>query len=280
VLSYKSFSPTQLVVPVLPTTISQGQGFVSMAVVNTDVKGFPGSNPGYALLQGLAGAGLPSITKINGHPLAATSIQPGFATANVETTLTQGAKVVINGTGFDTKHGIAVDVFCGKDCPPKGKLPTMFLNPGDTRLTADSITFTLPATAPTGPGSILVSNAGAAIPRTYAAKSAAVSVPIGARINVTKVTQIGSTLTVDGVGFSTLTVINFFNTQKGVAVNLGGLKPDGTPRIPLTPVSSTRFTFSKPAGAIAGPSFVQALNPPFVPFSSSGNEPCGAFTLK
>jgi hypothetical protein len=128
-----------------------------------------------------------------------------------------------------------------------------------------------------------VSNAGAAIPRTYAAQSAAVSVPIGTRIIVTKVTQIGSTLFVDGAGFATFkpfTVINFFNTQKGGAVNLGGLKPDGTPKIPLTPVSSTRFTFIKPAGAVAGPSFVQALNPPFVPFTSSGNDPCGAFPLK
>jgi len=280
VLSYKSFSPTQLVVPALPTTISQGQGFVSVAVVNTDVKDFPGSNPGYALLQGFAGAGLPSITGFNGRPLAATSMDPSFATANVETILTPGAEVVINGNGFDVAHGVAVDVFCGKDCPPNGKLKTAFLNPGDPKLKSNSITFTLPATAPTGPASIRVSNAGAAIPRTYAAKSAAVSVPIGARIIVTRVAQAGGTLIVDGAGFSKLTVINFFNLQKGGAVNLGGLKPDGTPKIPLTPVSSTRFTFIKPVGAMPGPSFVQALNPPFVPFTSSGNDPCGSFTLK
>jgi hypothetical protein len=108
-------------------------------------------------------------------------------------------------------------------------------------------------------------------------------VPIGARIIVTKVTQIGSTLIVDGAGFSTFkpfTVINFFNSQKGGAVNLGGLKPNGSPKIPLTPVSSTRFTFTVPAGAVPGPSFVQALNPPFVPFTSSSNDPCGAFLLK
>ena len=29
-----------------------------------------------------------------------------------------------------------------------------------------------------------------------------------------------------------------------------------------------------------GPSYVQALNPPFVPFTSSGNTPNGALMLK
>ncbi len=104
--------------------------------------------------------------------------------------------------------------------------------------------------------------------------------PIGARILVTNVTQAGTTLTVDGTGFSTLTVINFFNTQKGGTVNLGGLTAAGAAKIPIHLISSTRFTFTKPAGAVAGQSFVQALNPPFVPFTSSGNDPCGAFPLK
>jgi hypothetical protein len=191
------------------------------------------------------------------------------------------SKWVIDGNGSDVAHGVAVDVFCA--CPG-GKLPTMFLNPGNPKLKSNSITFTLPVTTPTGAGSIRVSNAGAAVPRTYAAQSAAVSVPIGARIIVTKVTEnpspggrfAGATLIVDGAGFATFkpfTVINFFNSQKGGAVNLGGLKPDGTARIPLTPVSSTRFTFIKPANAVAGPSFVQALNPPFAP------SPAAATTL-
>ncbi len=183
--------------------------------------------------------------------------------------------MVINGGGFDLANGIAVDVFCA--CVG-GKLPTLFLNPGNPELKSNSITFTLPAAAPTGPGSIVVSNAGSG--HSYAAKSDAVSVPIGARILVTNVTQVGSTLTVDGAGFSSLTVINFFNAQKGGVVNLGGLTAAGTAKIPIKLISSTRFTFSKPSGAVAGPAFVQALNPPFVPFTSSGNDPCGAFTLK
>jgi hypothetical protein len=108
-----------------------------------------------------------------------------------------------------------------------------------------------------------------------------VSVPIGAQIIVTSVTQSagGSTITVDGAGFSTLTVINFFNAQSGGVANLGGLGAAG-PKITLTLVNSTRFTFARPTGAVSGPAFVQALNPPFVPFTSSGTDPCAAFPLK
>ena len=115
---------------------------------------------------------------------------------------------------------------------------------------------------------------------SYSAKSNAVSVPLGARINVTEVAQSGNTVTVIGTGFSTLTAINLFNAQGAKEVNLGGLKPNHTPKIPLTLISSTRFSFTRPAGAVAGPAFIQALNPPFLAFTSSGNDPCGEFTLK
>jgi hypothetical protein len=114
--------PMQLTVPV-PATIKLGQGFVSVVVINTD-EGFADSNPGFAQLQGSAAAGLPSITGLNGHPLATTSLDPSYAVTNVETTLMQGSLVTINGTGFDTVHGAAVDVFCA--CPG-GKLPTTLL---------------------------------------------------------------------------------------------------------------------------------------------------------
>jgi hypothetical protein len=123
--------------------VPQGQGFVSVEVVNTDA-GFAVSNPGYALLQGSASAGLPTITQINGHGLAATSMDPSFATANVETTLAQGGAVTLKGAGFDIKNGVAVDVFCS--CTG-GKLPATFINSGASRLTSTSIIFTLPATS-------------------------------------------------------------------------------------------------------------------------------------
>jgi hypothetical protein len=63
-------------------------------------------------------------------------------------------------------------------------------------------------------------------------------------------------------------------------VNLGGLKPGGAPKIPLTFVSQNQFTFAKPAGSVPGSSYVQAINPPFISYTSSGNAPGGAFTLK
>ncbi len=93
-------------------------------------------------------------------------------------------------------------------------------------------------------------------------------------------TQSGSKLTVDGTGFSTLTVVNLFNTQGTKVVNLGGLGPGGKPKISLIFVNSTSFTFTKPAGAIPGASYVQALNPPFMPYTSSGSDPGGAFPLR
>ncbi|GEM_PF-802606 len=273
-LTPSSVSATTLVVPI-PATVPLGQGFVSVEVIDTDT-GYTVSNLGYALLQGSAAAGLPTILTIDGHGLAATSSDPSYATANVETTLAQGSAATLGGSGFDTANGVAVDVFCA--CSG-GKLPTTFINPGSPNLTSTSITFTLPAATPTGPGSIIVSNAGAA--HSYADKSEAVSVPIGARLNITSITQSGSTITVNGSGFSTLTVINLFNTQAGgVVVNLGGFGADGKPNIPLTIVSSTQFTFTKPVGAAAGASFIQAFNPPFVPFTSTGNDPCAAFTLE
>jgi hypothetical protein len=103
--------------------------------------------------------------------------------------------------------------------------------------------------------------------------------PIGQKIAVISVTKLVSTITVNGRGFSTLTVINFFNTQGGGVMNMGGTTAKGTPKIPLKFVNQDRFTFTKPAAARPGPSYVQALNPPFVPFTSSGNNPGGSFIL-
>jgi hypothetical protein len=338
-----------------------------------------------------------------------------------------------------------VDLFCA--CTG-GKVGPFFINPGAAGFTSTSISFMLPSTGPnapvTGPGSFVVSNAGPS--KSYAKKSNAVSVPIGQLISVTSVTQSGSTITVNGTGFSTLSVINFFNDQsinfvqngdfsKGLSfytqtvvspgsfsgfpkfeiftsvqcdpsrngipylaidvpggadgyveqqltlpnsptqltfltwgnldpttatisivttadgvehvlgsytpppleatettcsgavpitksfdlssfkgqtiklriratstgfdgtiadfdnlsitvvplpgvVNLGGLDAKGKPKIPLTIINSDKFTFTKPAGAVPGPAYVQALNPPFTPFTSSGTGPGGDLTLK
>jgi hypothetical protein len=264
----------------VPDTISLGQGFASVEVINTDT-GFKKSNTAFALLQGNPLKGIPTLKTINGKGLAKTSSDPSFATNNVETVVPQGTTVKLGGTGFDTANGVAVDIFCA--WPPTGKLTTFF-NKGDLRVTSTQIMYPLPAkglpmSPPTGPASFRVSNKGTAVP-FYAKQSNAVSVPIGAQISVKLVTQLGGIITVNGTGFSTLTVINLFNTQGGAAVNLGGLGAGGKPKIILTVASDTKFTFSRPGGAVAGPSYVQALNPPFVPFSSSGTAPGGAFPLK
>ena len=270
-------SPTQLTVRI-PKTVTLGQGFASVEVVNTD-KGFKVSKPAFALLQGLPAAGIPTIKTINDVGLAASSSDPSYATNNVETVVTPGSVVTLGGSGFDIVHGVAVDLFCA--CPA-GKVGPFIFDPGDPGLTPDLLAFVLPADGPnmplTGPGSFVVSNKGA--DGTFSKKSNAVAVPIGAQITVKSVTQNGTTITVNGNGFSSLTVLNFFaTTVKGVA-NLGGLTAAGAPKIPLTVKSPDQFTFTKPAGAKPGAAYVQALNPPFLPFTSSGNGPSGAFTLK
>jgi hypothetical protein len=271
-------SATQLTVAV-PATVGLGQGFVSIQVVNTDT-GFIPSNVASALLQGSPASGIPSLTAVNGVGLAKTSSNPSFATDNVETVIPQGTVVKLGGTTFDSVNGVAIDLFCA--CPG-GKVGPFFLNPGNPGLGSKLLSFLLPAkgapgSPPTGPGSFVISNAGAG--HTFTNKSNAVSVPIGARITVTSVTQSATTVTVNGAGFSTRTVINLFNKKGGGVVNLGGLKPGGAPKIALSFLTEKKFTFTVPAGAVPGPAYVQALNPPFVPFSSSGNVPGGAFTLK
>ena len=258
---------SQLTIAV-PDTVSLGQGFVSVQVVNTD-QSFASSNLSYALLQGYPGASIPTINSINGMSLAPTSSDPSYATNNVETVALPGKTVTLSGSGFDLSNGVAVDLFCA--CPPTGKLE-YDVKPASSTL----ISFVLPASGPTapptGPGSFVVTNLG-----DFKASNA-VSVPVGAQISVTSVTQSGSTITVNGTGFSTLTVINFFNTQGGVVKNLGGYV-GGKPAIPLNFKSANQFTFGVPPGAQPGTSYVQALNPPFVPYTSSGNTPGGAFTL-
>jgi hypothetical protein len=49
--------------------------------------------------------------------------------------------------------------------------------------------------------------------------------------------------------------------------------------VPLQFVSKSELRFMRPAGAVAGPAFVEVLNPPYIPFSSTGNDPDGAFSF-
>lgn len=115
-------SSTQLTVPV-PVTVPLGEGFVTVVVINADL-GFKASNQFSTLLQGSAGAGIPTLTSINHLPLAATTSTPN----NVPTVIIQGSSVPMGGSGFDTVHGVAVNVFCA--CPPFGNAGPVDVNPG------------------------------------------------------------------------------------------------------------------------------------------------------
>jgi hypothetical protein len=251
----------------VPISVTQGEGAAGVEVVNTDESHIQ-SNTALAFLQGDASLGLPSLTAINGVALSPTSIDPGVALANVETVVSPSASVTLTGAGFDVVDGVGIDLFC--DCPG-GKVGPFLLYPGNPGLSASTLTFTLPSGTfgpATGPGAFRVTNLGKYF------GSAAVSVPIGARIAVNGVAETGSAVTVFGAGFSSLTV------QGGAVVNLGGLNPDGSPIIPINFDSDSQISFSLPAGAVAGPAYVQALNPPFIPFTSSGNDPGGAFEAR
>jgi hypothetical protein len=241
--------------------------------LSTPTRGYTKSNFVSALLQG--SPGIPSLTSINGVELAATSSDPRYAANNVETVVKPGTVVTLGGKFFDSSM-VAVNLFCA--CPG-GKVGPFYVSGSD--LTPTSISFVLPASgsnAPsTGPGSFVVINSGGG---SFAFASNAVSVPIGEALTVTSVTQTGDSITVAGSGFSSLSVINFFNQQGTATVNLGGLGSMGAPKIKLSLLGSDQFTFTRPSGAVAGPAYVQVVDPPFVPFASSGGGPGGAFTLK
>jgi hypothetical protein len=47
----------------------------------------------------------------------------------------------------------------------------------------------------------------------------------------------------------------------------------------VTVVSQTQLQFAKPANAAPGSAYVQVINPPYIGFTSTGNDPDGGFTL-
>jgi hypothetical protein len=275
-LTPAAITPTSLLVAI-PASVPLGEGVGALQLINTD-QNYAASNVVTVQLAGSVAAGIPTLTAINGIALASDSINPNYALDNVETVVPPGSEVTLQGTGFDVVNGVAIDVFCA--CAG-GKAGPFFINPGDLGLSSTLIDLPLPVSGPDalpiGPAAFVVSNRGA--DGMYSKKSNAVSVPIGNRIHVMSVTQVGSTLIVDGTGFSTLTTINFFTVRGGEVVNLGGMAPSGAPRIALTLISDSEFRFAVPAGAAPGPAYVQAINPPFIPFTSSGKDPGGAFIL-
>lgn len=267
-VGYGPYAPTartstSLTFNPLSASIPLGNGFASVLIVNTD-QGYVTSNPQSALLAGNAALNIPTITAIGG--VAVRPMDPTIPLATVETVVVQGTTVAIAGTGFNRP---LVNLFTAAG--NQGPLTPL---PGGT---STQLGVVIPAGTPTGPGSFQVVNG----PYTGNVLSNAVSVPIGSMVTVDSVSQQGTTVTVTGTGFSRLSVINLFaQGSTGGVVNLGGLSSGGGSRIPLTIVDSTRFTFAVPAsGAVTGPAFVQVLNPPFITYSSSCNDPDGAFTM-
>jgi hypothetical protein len=244
----------------IPATVPLGQGFGSLQVVNTD-QGYAESNVVGALLEGDPALNLPTILFVNGVGLGPAD--PAIGVAHADTVVPRGVPVTIVGTGFNAP---AVNLFTAA-----GNVGPLWPLAGGTATTMQVV---VPVTAPAGPGSFQVVNN----PYTGNVQSNAVAAVIGAPLTITSVSVAGTTVTVTGTGFSALSVINLFNLQGGAAVNLGGLA-GGTARVPLTLVSDTEFRFTRPAGAVAGPAFVEVLNPPFIPFASSGTDPDGAFTF-
>ena len=103
--------------------------------------------------------------------------------------------------------------------------------------------------------------------------SNAVSVPLGARVTITSVTQQGSNIIVNGTGFCVLSRINLWNTYSTGSAFFG-------PQIQITLQSDTQLSFPIPSGAQPGSAYLQVLNPPFIPFAHSGADPDGAFAIQ
>jgi alpha-tubulin suppressor-like RCC1 family protein/sugar lactone lactonase YvrE len=244
----------------IPAEVALGNGFASLQVVNAD-DGYTRSNVVGALLEGEPARNIPTILAIDGEPLA--TVTPGVNVAHVDTVIAPGATVTLAGLGFSNP---LVNLFTAD-----GNIGPLVPLPGGS---ASVIQVRLPASAPVGPANFQVVNA----PFTGAVTSNAVSAVIGWTPEITRVEVAGSTITVMGRGFSRLSVINLYNRQGAGVVNLGGFGASG-PKVPLTFVDDTRFSFERPAGAVAGAAFLEVLNPPFIAFATSGNDPDGAFVL-
>jgi hypothetical protein len=250
----------------MPATIPLGQGFASVHLVNTD-QGYQTSNTQYALLCGDPADDIPTITTIGGTPLS-TTLEAGVPVAHADTVVTPASAVTITGTGFNDP---GVNVF-GADLDNPGQVKNygaVWPSAG----TATSFEITIPADLPAGPANFQVVNS----PYAGNVQSNSVSSVALAQLSISSVTVSGDTVTVNGTGFSPLSVINLFNLQGSGVANLGGLNEAGQAKVPLTFVDSTSFAFTRPAGALAGPAFVEVLNPPYIPYSSSGNDEDGGF---
>ncbi len=166
-----------------------------------------------------------------------------------------------------------------------GQIGPFFFNPDNPNFDPSRIILKIPPSSkplPVGSGFLEVRNKGKG--GAYSEISNQVWVSLGAPLRVWHVYQSGALVTVEGSGFEANTRINFYNSkspfyQASPPLNLGGVDAAGKPKIPITIDSDSQFTFKVPASAAPGEWYVEALNPPFLAFSSSYTDPGGAFVL-
>src|SRR5262249_16673534 len=177
----------------------------------------------------------------------------------VSTPVYPGATVTLTGTGF---NNVGLNFFTSV-----GNMGPLWPLPGAT---STQIQVQIPSNAPIGLGAFEVINN----PYTGFVGSQTVFVPIGDPPTLTGVSQNGNTIIVTGTGFANGAVVNFLNKQ-----NNGGVMNPGGPVLQVTVSSTTQLQFTVPATAAPGLSYVQIVNPPFITFTSTGNDPDGSFTL-
>jgi hypothetical protein len=193
--------------------------------------------------------------------------------------------VIIGGHGFDAKNGVAVGVFC--PCPGSGQIGPFFFNPGNPNINSSRIILQIPRSIrkplPVGSGFIEVRNRGK--DGKYSEIANRVWISLGAPLRVRHVYQSGAWIIVEGSGFEAFTRINLYKSKFPVSqhqppASLGGADNSGRPKIPVDIKSHSRFMFKIPENAGAGEWYVEALNPPYLPFSSSYADTGGAFVLR
>lgn len=244
-----------------PGDSDQAFGYVSVHLVRTD-RGYDRSNEIPALLAGSLDRGVVGLTGLDVAP-SATSWDPLVAVPNVEKVYAPGASLYAGGT-FPNPAATVINVFgAGGNCAPPGGVRPAAVG-------ATWLAFEVPADCPVGPGAFQ------AVDTVTGLASGIVSAPIGEPIDVSAVTIGGTAVTVTGTGFNERTVLNFFARDAGGAIaNFGGFDEAGRQRLPVTVVDAHALSFELPPTAASGACFVEALNPPFIDYTSSRTRPPG-----
>ena len=244
-----------------PHDYDMGVGFLSVHLVRTD-RGYDRSNDVTRVLTGNAAFGVPGLRGLD-TLVSPTSWDPHVAIPNVERVYPPGGLTYAGGI-LPHPTATVVNVFGanGNCAPAGGVIPT--------NLGADWLAFVVPADCPVGPGAFQL------VDTTTGRASNIVSAPLGEPVDVSSVAISGTGVAVTGTGFNRTTVVNLFaRDAAGALVNFGGSDAAGHPRIAVAVIDSHTLAFDLPVGTRSGACFVEALNPPFIEFTSSQSRPPG-----